>query len=93
MPLVAHNELPTFSRLQERGQALLSLERAQKPDIRRITNPTVGVPEQRIAALEGGRDAGITEDMVRLSVGVENIEDLKADFDNGFRAAKKIANP
>jgi cystathionine beta-lyase/cystathionine gamma-synthase len=31
--------------------------------------------------------------MVRLSVGVENIEDLKADFDNGFRAAKKIANP
>ncbi len=36
--------------------------------------------------------AGITEDMVRLSVGLENIEDLKTDFDNGFRAAKKIAN-
>ena len=36
--------------------------------------------------------AGITEDMVRLSVGLENIEDLKIDFDNGFRAAKKIAN-
>ncbi len=36
--------------------------------------------------------AGITEDMVRLSVGLENIEDLKADFENGFRAAKKIAN-
>ena len=35
--------------------------------------------------------AGITEDMVRLSVGLENIEDLKADFENGFRAAKKIA--
>ena len=36
--------------------------------------------------------AGITEDMVRLSVGLENIDDLKADFENGFRAAKKIAN-
>jgi O-acetylhomoserine (thiol)-lyase len=35
--------------------------------------------------------AGITEDMIRLSVGLENIEDLKADFENGFRAAKKIA--
>jgi O-acetylhomoserine (thiol)-lyase len=35
--------------------------------------------------------AGITEDMVRLSVGLENIEDLKADFENGFRAAKKIS--
>jgi len=36
--------------------------------------------------------AGITEDMVRLSVGLEDIEDLIADFENGFRAAKKIAN-
>ena len=35
--------------------------------------------------------AGITEDMVRLSVGLEDIGDLKADFENGFRAAKKIA--
>jgi len=34
--------------------------------------------------------AGITEDMVRLSVGLENIEDIKADFENGFRAAKNI---
>jgi len=36
--------------------------------------------------------AGITEDMVRLSVGLEDIDDLKADFQTGFRAAKKIAN-
>ncbi len=36
--------------------------------------------------------AGITEDMVRLSVGLEDIENLIADFENGFRAAKKIAN-
>ena len=36
--------------------------------------------------------AGITEDMVRLSVGLEDINDLKADFENGFRAAKKISS-
>ena len=35
--------------------------------------------------------AGITEDMIRLSVGLENVEDLKADFEIGFRAAKKVA--
>lgn len=36
--------------------------------------------------------AGITEDMVRLSVGLEDIGDIKADFEDGFRAAKKIAD-
>ena len=35
--------------------------------------------------------AGITEDMVRLSVGLEDVRDIKVDFENGFRAAKKIA--
>jgi len=36
MPLVAHNALPTFSRLQARGQEVLSLERAQQQDIREL---------------------------------------------------------
>jgi O-acetylhomoserine (thiol)-lyase len=36
--------------------------------------------------------AGITEDMVRLSVGLEDVDDIKADFENGFRAAKRAAN-
>jgi O-acetylhomoserine (thiol)-lyase len=35
--------------------------------------------------------AGITEDMIRLSVGLEDVRDIKADFENGFRAASKIA--
>lgn len=35
--------------------------------------------------------AGITEDMIRLSVGLENVEDIIADFEIGFRAAKKAA--
>ncbi len=35
--------------------------------------------------------AGITEDMIRLSIGLEDIADIKADFENGFRAARKLA--
>ena len=31
---------------------------------------------------------GVTPGLVRLSVGLEGIEDLKADLDAGFRAAK-----
>jgi O-acetylhomoserine (thiol)-lyase len=34
--------------------------------------------------------AGITEDMIRLSVGLENVGDIKADFENGFRAARRV---
>jgi O-acetylhomoserine (thiol)-lyase len=33
--------------------------------------------------------AGLTEDMIRLSVGIEDIEDIIGDFENGFRAARK----
>ena len=35
--------------------------------------------------------AGITEDMIRLSVGLEDVADIKADFEVGFRAAKRVA--
>ena len=35
--------------------------------------------------------AGITDDMVRLSVGLEDVRDIKADFELGFRAAKRIS--
>ncbi len=34
MPLVAHNKLPTFDRLDEEGQAILQPERAHQQDIR-----------------------------------------------------------
>ncbi len=36
MPLVAHNNLPTFERLREAGQEVLTLERAGKQDIREL---------------------------------------------------------
>jgi O-acetylhomoserine (thiol)-lyase len=35
--------------------------------------------------------AGITDDMIRLSVGLEDVRDLQTDFETGFRAAKKFA--
>ncbi len=34
--------------------------------------------------------AGITDDMIRLSVGLENVADIRNDFEIGFRAAKRI---
>ncbi len=36
MPLVAHNNLPTYARLRDRGQDVLSAERAKKQDIREL---------------------------------------------------------
>ena len=39
--------------------------------------------------------AGLTEDMIRFSVGIEDVEDIIEDFENGFRSARKprlIAN-
>ncbi len=33
--------------------------------------------------------AGLSHDMIRLSVGIEDIEDIKNDFEVGFRAARK----
>ncbi len=35
--------------------------------------------------------AGISEDMVRVSVGIEDIADIRADFERGLRAAKRVA--
>lgn len=33
--------------------------------------------------------AGLSEDMIRFSVGIEDVEDIIADFESGFRAARK----
>jgi O-acetylhomoserine (thiol)-lyase len=32
--------------------------------------------------------AGVTPGLVRLSLGLENIEDIKADLEDGFNASK-----
>ena len=41
-------------------------------------------PEQRLAA-------GVTDDLVRLSVGIEGIDDLKADLDRALEAATGLS--
>ena len=40
-------------------------------------------PEQQLTT-------GVTPGLVRLSVGIENVEDLKADLDHGLRAARAV---
>ena len=35
--------------------------------------------------------AGISEDMIRVSVGIEDIADIKDDFARGFKAAQRVA--
>ncbi len=41
-------------------------------------------PEQQLTT-------GVTPGLVRLSVGLENIDDLMADLETGFAAARKVA--
>ena len=33
--------------------------------------------------------AGLTEDMIRFSVGLEDMEDIMTDFDMGFKASQR----
>ena len=40
---------------------------------------------------EEQRASGVTPDLVRVSVGIEHIEDIKADFQQAFDAAVKAA--
>ena len=37
-------------------------------------------------------NAGLTDDMIRISVGLEDIDDIITDFKNALRAAKKISD-
>jgi homoserine O-succinyltransferase len=53
MPLVAHNELPTFQVLKDRGQTVLSLGRAEEQDIRELHIGFLNMmPDAALAATE-----------------------------------------
>ncbi|MEM7432875.1 MAG: homoserine O-succinyltransferase [Pseudomonadota bacterium] len=53
MPLVAHNELPTFGVLKDRGQTVLSLDRAREQDIRELHIGFLNMmPDAALAATE-----------------------------------------
>lgn len=51
-----------------------------------ITHPAT-TTHGRLAP-EDKAKAGITENLIRLSVGIEAIDDLKTDLDRGFQALK-----
>ena len=53
MPLIAHNQLPTFERLRENGQTILSKEAAQHQDIRELHIGLLNMmPDAALAATE-----------------------------------------
>ena len=53
MPLVAHTDLPTFDRLREEGQVVLSVERAAHQDIREMHIGLLNMmPDAALAATE-----------------------------------------
>jgi homoserine O-succinyltransferase len=53
MPLVAHNNLPSFQRLRERGQEVLSADRAEHQDIRELHIGLLNMmPDAALAATE-----------------------------------------
>lgn len=53
MPLVAHNDLPTFGVLRDRGQVVLSLDRAREQDIRELHIGFLNMmPDAALAATE-----------------------------------------
>lgn len=35
-------------------------------------------------------DSGVTEDLIRISVGTEHIDDIIADFEQSFAASKTV---
>ena len=47
------------------------------------------INEKVDAAAEEQTAAGVKPEMVRISVGIEHIEDIKADFDQALAAAKE----
>lgn len=53
MPIVAHNDLPTFARLREEGQTILDPERALQQDIRELHIGLLNMmPDPALAATE-----------------------------------------
>jgi homoserine O-succinyltransferase len=53
MPLVAHNNLPTFEVLRQRGEVVLSLDRAREQDIRELHIGFLNMmPDAALAATE-----------------------------------------
>ncbi len=69
------NSLELFSHLANVG------------DVRSLAIHPASTTHQQLTADEQA-SAGVSPELIRLSVGIESIEDITADLDAGFRAAK-----
>src|SRR4029078_10616103 len=56
-------------------------------DVRSLAIHPATTTHQQLETLEQ-EATGVTPDLVRLSVGIESLDDILADLDAGFRAAK-----
>jgi O-acetylhomoserine (thiol)-lyase len=56
-------------------------------DVRSLVIHPASTTHSQLSAAEQ-LSAGVTPGLVRLSVGLENIVDIKADLEGGFAAAK-----
>jgi O-acetylhomoserine (thiol)-lyase len=56
-------------------------------DVRSLAIHPASTTHQQLTPEEQA-SAGVTGDLIRLSVGIESLEDIKADLEAGFRAAK-----
>jgi O-acetylhomoserine (thiol)-lyase len=56
-------------------------------DVRSLAIHPASTTHQQLTPEEQAT-AGVTGDLIRLSVGIESLEDITADLDAGFRAAK-----
>jgi len=59
-------------------------------DSRTLVLHPASTTHSRLTA-EDMKAAGISEDMIRVSVGLEDIADIQADFERGFKAAERVA--
>lgn len=55
-------------------------------DAKSLIIHTASTTHQRLSA-EGLKQSGVTEELIRLSVGLENSEDLIADLEQAIKAA------
>ena len=56
-------------------------------DVRSLAIHPASTTHQQLT-LEEQVTTGVSEDLVRLSVGIESLDDITADLEAGFRAAK-----
>ena len=89
MPLVAHNNLPTFERLRERGQEVLSVDRAQRQDIRELHIGLLNMmPDAALSATEQQfiRLVGSSNQIAQFYVHLFSI----AELNRGPEASKHV---